>query len=259
MSVDLFLDEKKFISVKRASEETGYAQDYIGQLCRHGKIPAKLIGRTWFVNLESILEYKRKIGFKNPKKSETRSQPNIDLGTPILASSYKPLDYKTEDLVELPNLGFQKKPLISNKKILSTKFVTTASAIVMTFVIVGSSFSWLNYVAPRHAEVLNQELLLAYDNFLGVFEEVAKRIQVALAGATSLLSQGGISDNQGLVVFPDSSNREELTSDIQNQFSDEVEILFDEAGESGIIRPVFKSSENSDDYAFVLVPIEKKE
>lgn len=35
-----------------------YTTDYIGQLCRSGKIEAKLIGRAWFVNEKSLNDHK---------------------------------------------------------------------------------------------------------------------------------------------------------------------------------------------------------
>ncbi|MCG2699162.1 calcium-binding protein, partial [Candidatus Parcubacteria bacterium] len=56
---ELFIQGKKFISLKRASELSGYAKDYIGQLCRCGKIKSERIGRDWFVDLEGLLCYKK--------------------------------------------------------------------------------------------------------------------------------------------------------------------------------------------------------
>lgn len=56
---DFFVIEgQNYISSKRASELTGYAKDYIGQLCRMGKIDAKLIGRNWFVSESSLKAHK---------------------------------------------------------------------------------------------------------------------------------------------------------------------------------------------------------
>ena len=47
---ELVISGKKYISSKRASELTGYAKDYIGQLARGGKVPATRIGRAWYVD-----------------------------------------------------------------------------------------------------------------------------------------------------------------------------------------------------------------
>lgn len=52
---ELLIDEKKYVSSKRAAKITGYAKDYIGQLCREGRVPARLVGRSWYV-LESAIQ-----------------------------------------------------------------------------------------------------------------------------------------------------------------------------------------------------------
>jgi hypothetical protein len=55
---ELMFDGKKYISAKRAAEMTGYTNDYIGQLCRAGKLDAKTVGRIWYVNDMSLLNHK---------------------------------------------------------------------------------------------------------------------------------------------------------------------------------------------------------
>ncbi|MCH8986826.1 hypothetical protein IIA94_01515, partial [Patescibacteria group bacterium] len=52
--------ENKFISSKAAMVVSGYAKDYIGQLCRLQKIEARLDNGCWIVNLASLLDYKEK-------------------------------------------------------------------------------------------------------------------------------------------------------------------------------------------------------
>jgi hypothetical protein len=53
------LGGKKYISSKRASEITGYAKDYIGQLCRAGKLDARRVGRNWYVSEEEAREHQK--------------------------------------------------------------------------------------------------------------------------------------------------------------------------------------------------------
>ena len=60
MADQLTVDGKEFISSKRASELSGYAQDYIGQLARGGLIEARRIGGLWFVFMDSLQGYKTK-------------------------------------------------------------------------------------------------------------------------------------------------------------------------------------------------------
>jgi hypothetical protein len=42
------------ISLSRAAQLTGYHQDYLGQLCRLGKLSATKIGRNWFTSPEAL-------------------------------------------------------------------------------------------------------------------------------------------------------------------------------------------------------------
>ena len=52
---EILIEEKKYVSSKQAAKITGYAKDYIGQLCREGRVPARLVGRSWYV-LETAIQ-----------------------------------------------------------------------------------------------------------------------------------------------------------------------------------------------------------
>jgi len=52
---EILIEEKKYVSSKQAAKMTGYAKDYVGQLCREGRVPARLVGRSWYV-LESAIQ-----------------------------------------------------------------------------------------------------------------------------------------------------------------------------------------------------------
>lgn len=51
---EITIGDKIYISAKRAAEITGYARDYVGQLCREGHVDAKMVGRSWYVYEPSI-------------------------------------------------------------------------------------------------------------------------------------------------------------------------------------------------------------
>ncbi len=53
------LGEKTFVKANKIARDLGYTSDYIGQLCRGGKVNAKLVGRTWYVEESSIKEHKK--------------------------------------------------------------------------------------------------------------------------------------------------------------------------------------------------------
>jgi len=58
----LVLKDKKFISAGRAAEISGYTSDYIGQLCRAGKLDCAMLGRGWFVTEDSLSLHKHENG-----------------------------------------------------------------------------------------------------------------------------------------------------------------------------------------------------
>ncbi|HVM59061.1 MAG TPA: hypothetical protein VMT80_01925 [Candidatus Paceibacterota bacterium] len=64
---EILIEEKRYVSSKRAAQITGYAKDYVGQLCREGRVPARLVGRSWYV-LESAIQDHR---FGKPDEENT--------------------------------------------------------------------------------------------------------------------------------------------------------------------------------------------
>ncbi len=47
-------DNTGLISLSHAAQLSGYHQDYLGQLCRTGKLPASKIGRNWFTSKDAV-------------------------------------------------------------------------------------------------------------------------------------------------------------------------------------------------------------
>lgn len=56
---EITIDGNRFISVKRAAGLSEYTADYIGQLCRGGKLEATRIGRNWYVEEASLISHKQ--------------------------------------------------------------------------------------------------------------------------------------------------------------------------------------------------------
>jgi len=53
----IFVEGKRYISAKRAANETGYTSDYIGQMAREGRVDSKKVGRVRFVNEDQVKSY----------------------------------------------------------------------------------------------------------------------------------------------------------------------------------------------------------
>src|SRR3989344_7395922 len=75
MESPIFYDGKEYISASRASEKTDYTSDYIGQLCRTNKIHGRLIGKTWLVDIVSLIEHKKNRRYGRKEKISVEPEP----------------------------------------------------------------------------------------------------------------------------------------------------------------------------------------
>ena len=78
MNDSIDIEGTEFISAKRASKETGYARDYIGQLARGGHIAARRVEGLWYVSLESLNAYKTKASEYKPPAPPATAGEEID-------------------------------------------------------------------------------------------------------------------------------------------------------------------------------------
>src|SRR3989344_7892682 len=51
------LGSEEFLSSKEAGERFGYSSDYVARLARTGKILGKKVGKTWFVQERSLIDF----------------------------------------------------------------------------------------------------------------------------------------------------------------------------------------------------------
>jgi hypothetical protein len=65
------LDGVQYTKASVVAERFKYTSDYIGQLCRAKKIDARLVGRTWFVNEESLVAHKKSKHQKSAPTEQT--------------------------------------------------------------------------------------------------------------------------------------------------------------------------------------------
>jgi hypothetical protein len=123
---EITLDDKTYVSSKRAAEITGYAKDYVGQLCREGRVEARLVGRNWYVLEDSIREHRFGAPAitvpespKNlPQIPEMAPDPVVAVGAPIaeaMENAWKSPNYTTiESPMLIPTLNTEeKKPEIN--------------------------------------------------------------------------------------------------------------------------------------------------
>ncbi len=95
---EILIEEKRYISSKRAAKITGYAKDYIGQLCREGRVPARLVGRSWYVLETAIQDHRfgnQEIGTSAPESPKYEASP-----VEILPPVSRPQEEETTSPVE---------------------------------------------------------------------------------------------------------------------------------------------------------------
>jgi hypothetical protein len=64
---ELEISGKRYISTRRAAKEYGYHSDYIGQLIRGKKLLGRKVGRSWYVELETLAAHFGKEGGALPQ------------------------------------------------------------------------------------------------------------------------------------------------------------------------------------------------
>lgn len=74
----LVLDGKTYVKASKAARDLGYATDYVGQLCRSGKVSAHLIGRTWYVDAKELSSHRIEKKRISRVKAREQAHKSID-------------------------------------------------------------------------------------------------------------------------------------------------------------------------------------
>lgn len=75
------------ISLAQAARLSGYHQDYLGQLCRAGKLSATKIGRTWFTTESAVRDFLRSLQGSSAPAASTKEQPQPELERKVIEAS----------------------------------------------------------------------------------------------------------------------------------------------------------------------------
>ncbi|MEZ4103663.1 MAG: hypothetical protein R3B60_00025 [Candidatus Paceibacterota bacterium] len=121
---------KEYIKATVLAKKFKYTTDYVGQLCRKNKVEAELVGRSWYVNLDSLEKHKKsrykkvrendKIAKEDSKITKTRINVN-----PVITNratkfakeksknfinriDWKPVKYEIDESDLLPKLDNKK-------------------------------------------------------------------------------------------------------------------------------------------------------
>jgi hypothetical protein len=253
MNKSILIDGKEYISAVRVAKKIGYASDYIGQLCRSGKIAGTLIGKTWYVDYPSIV---------NHKKTHRRGRKRKD----ALESSLSHDEMFVIDDVPRSESEYTEIAREHSHTALETgvRNIATLSLVVIIFSTITTSILWRESAISRHASFFYETVSdsLALNRRLAFVSAPLDWIREILKKDRPIDNGIAVRDNEstssGIVVIPSSDDQLGIVMRIRRAFSDGVEISVDKENSSGVITPVFQTEESADNYAFVLVPIEEK-
>lgn len=98
---------ENYIKASVLADKYGYTADYIGQLCRAGQVKATLVGRSWYVNEESLLAHRkgryRSTLAKSKEMVRKLAEQRVHQQTPINVKRI--VRYETDERELLPELG----------------------------------------------------------------------------------------------------------------------------------------------------------
>lgn len=98
---EIVIGDKVYVSSKRAAKITGYAKDYVGQLCREGRVEARLVGRNWYVLESAVREHR--FGKPEEKPSEAK-ETEVEQTDASSTATWKAPQYVPEAPAFVPNL-----------------------------------------------------------------------------------------------------------------------------------------------------------
>lgn len=104
---EITIGDKIYISSKRAAEVTGYAKDYVGQLCREGHVDAKMVGRSWYVYEPSIRAHRFGEVAVAPTEPVVEQEEAADIAetdAPEAISTWEQPVYKAEPFEMIPEV-----------------------------------------------------------------------------------------------------------------------------------------------------------
>jgi hypothetical protein len=218
MNDSLNLEGKIYISAKRAAVLTGYTMDYVGQLCRAGKLDCKMIGHTWHVNQTSLFQHKL-------------SQANVKAISDVIPSVESTFSGRSISLKKIHVAESVEEPKIDQIALQrrSPYRGRIALAIISACVFV---FIAINMIGHSRLS------LSGLASMLGTAGEAGLN-GIAVAPSTNSVA-----------------GDEALKQQIRDSFTDKVNVNPDQNGTAGVITPVFKKASDGS-FVYVLVPVKQ--
>ena len=246
MSTPIEINGNGLVPLKEAARKIAYSRDYLAKLARDKKITATHVGRQWFVDMHSLNAFLNETALeqevRNLHLSEERRRE-------LLAK--KKLEKLTADMELAKSAASAKSFLVATMVLflgLFTGVVLSSSDNVTTN---------LNYIFSANtfmAKVINDKAAPAVDQINKAEHTVFSDVNEYPLFVDEAEIRPMTGTENGIVLFTEGGqikNKEQ----IQQLFSDEVQVQFSEPGQ-GIVIYTNEKNENSQ-MPFLIIPENK--
>lgn len=240
MANTLNVEGKEYTAAIDAAKQFGYTKDYLLLLAKDGKIDGRKVGNKWYVHVPST---ERFFADAQVRREERRKRISSE----------------------------RKNELKSHTRVRFTGTQRTAVLETLAIVIIGLSLGVTGYVgttAPQTAYVgegavnLIERFAVSLYTFVYRGDEEGER----RAENLPITSKGGegateseAAPTTGIIVAPAETFEVGAVTDIEDSFSDPVEVFVDpDNPDTGIVIPKFKNGDG-DMYRFLMVPVTNDE
>lgn len=285
----LSIDGGRYISTRQAAELTGYTSDYIGQLARKDKFTSVIIGKARLVDKEELLNYVQENGSDKKKKHTAKARKQQIEQKQKIAERKQVVQVRKQE--KQKNEIVEQKESIKHEQ----NDVRRAEASSFRYTHTQHAASAAEFGPTQPRVLILTAMIAVYTLSFGIFYSlgssspfvavlqnaapanvsvVRKYVEQLYCSALSLLEPFGISGciqehvriaekqttkSEGLVVVPKVGSAEtaaETIEKVQKSFSDEIRVIPNEDGKSGVIQPVFRDSSDQE-YLYIFVPVEE--
>lgn len=235
MVQNLIISGKEYLPSAELAQHFGYTADYVSRLAREGKIAATTVDRKWFVDKDSLDEFRQLASLgKDVRSTELKKQRKVER----LMHSQKE-KVKNHGHVSHVHIALVESVVV---------FMCGVFVVLLGWTAVGSDIGFEELTVGLEKSYMHiTQKVVPNTNPLGVFAEWS----VATV-PQRILTEEIVSEN----------NTQELVSETVKTnihdksfvgFSDEVDITFDADG-TGVVRPVFKNNQDGQEYQMLLAP-----
>jgi len=264
-------EEKKYISLHKATKFCDYSQEYLSLRARQGKLKAIKIGRNWITKKEWLENYLEEFNNNSEKKEQHKKE----------IKSVKP----PNNLPIETSFNEFSIPIFVNEKQRFFRFrFNFITVLIFTLIISGmvliKQFSFQGAGIDREETSVTLSVLTSQENQASTID-VFKKYGVWLMDSFKFnilkvrnfvfspeekmvivkeeeevkIEVGELEQKKGgVVMIPSSDKNEENEEKIREAFSDEVRVE-PEDETSGIITPIFRKKEGRE-YFYIMIPIE---